>query len=69
MAALLDLLHLRRHALPEHFINRLAREVDRPAASGPGRGTGGRPRLLATWRLDAGGRPVCAWSVDTHDPA
>ena len=26
------------------------------------------PRLLATWRLDAGGRPACAWTVDTDDP-
>ncbi len=69
MAARLDLIHLRRHALPAHFINSLAHGVDRPAGLRPERGMGSRPRLLATWRLDAGGRPVCAWSVDADDPA
>ncbi len=69
MAAHLDLTLLRRHALPAHFMAGLGREADRPAVSRPAPSIAGRPRLLAAWRLDAGGRPVCTWSVDTGDPA
>lgn len=69
MAAHLDLTHLRRHAVPAHFMT----DADRPAApfavSSCPLGYGARPRLFATRRLDAGGRPVCGWSIDTGDPA
>lgn len=72
MAAHLDLIHLRRHALPARF-----RPVAAPCAgavaaapaavvnppSAPDR------RLIAAWRLGADGRPVCGWSVDTDDLA
>ena len=68
MAAHLDLIYLRRHALAVHFLIPAGQSADasvvpvcllEPAAS---------PRLLASWRLDAGGRLVCAWTVDTDDP-
>lgn len=69
MAAHLDRTLLRRHALPAHFMPGLGREADRPAVSCPAPGRDGRPRLLGAWRLDAGGRPVCTWPIDTGDPA
>jgi hypothetical protein len=57
MAALLDRIQLRRHALPAFIAAELDREIDRresrPAA----------PRLVASWRLGANGRPECAWSL------
>ncbi len=68
MAAHLDLVHLRRHALPAHFL-----PVFPPCANAavavPAAAVNARPRLLAAWRLGADGRPVCGWSVDTDDPA
>ena len=69
MAALLDIVHLRRHALPAHFMVGLDHVACTPAAPRRGRDVGPRPRLVATWSLDLGGRPVCSWSVDTDDPA
>ena len=68
MAALLDPVHLRRHALPAHFVIGLDCEIDRLSAPGPCRAPGGRPHLTAAWRVGANGRPVCAWSADTADP-
>ena len=65
MAAHLDLIHLRRHALPTHFMAAAGRPAE---VSGRLPGASARPRLLATWRLDAGGRLACAWTVDTDDP-
>ena len=54
MAAYLDLILRRRHALPAHLMAGLGRGRDRPAASRPASGLDGRPRLLAAWHLDAG---------------
>jgi len=69
MAAHLELIHLRRHALPWHFMAGVDRLADVPAVSGRRLGGDARPRLLATWQVDASGRPVCRWSFDTDDPA
>ncbi len=69
MAVHLDLIHLRRHALPAHFMAGADRPVEASAVSGRSLGASARPRLVATWRLDASGRPVCGWSFDTGDPA
>ena len=68
MAAHLDLIHLRRHALPAHFIAAADRPAEVFELSGRLPGADARPRLLATWRLDAGSRPACSWTVDTDDP-
>ena len=68
MAAHLDLTLLRRHALPAHFMAGLRREANRPAVPRPAPSRDGRPRLIAAWRLDAGGRPVCTRSVDAGEP-
>lgn len=69
MAALLDIVHLRRHALPARFMVGLDRMTGTPAAPRRGRDACTRPRLVAAWSLDLDGRPVCSWSVDTDDPA
>ncbi len=69
MAAHLDLIHLRRHALSAHFMAGADRPVEVSAVSGRSLGAGARLRLLATWRLDVSGRLVCGWSFDTGDPA
>ena len=69
MAAHLDLIHLRRYAQPAHFMAAADRPADAAAVPDRPLGAGARPRLLATWRLDAGNRPVCGWSLDTGDPA
>ena len=69
MAALLDLIHLRRHALLWHFMAGADRPAEVPAVSGCCLGGGVRPCLLATGEIDASGRPVCRWSFDTDDPA
>ncbi|MDT7953812.1 MAG: hypothetical protein RQ966_20115 [Acetobacteraceae bacterium] len=69
MAALLDIVHLRRHALPAHFMFGLDRMAGPPAAPRRGRDVCPRPRLVAVWTLDLDGRPVCSWSFDTDDPA
>jgi len=68
MAAHLDLIHLRRHALPAHFLP-VAAPCAGTVATAPAAVANPRPRLLAAWRLGADGRPVCGWSVDTDDPA
>ncbi len=65
MAAHLDLVHLRRHALPTHFMV-AATEAAVPAPTAL-LDRAARSSLLATWRLDAGGRLVCAWIVGTDD--
>ncbi len=62
MAAHLDLIHLRRHALPAHFMT-----VTDRLAEAPGQVGTARPRLTMTWLLNASGRPVYAWSLDTAD--
>ena len=67
MAAHLDLIHLRRHALPVHFMTAADRLAEAPARSG-GQSDAVRPPLVATWQLDVRGHPVCNWSVDTNDP-
>ena len=69
MAALLDIVHLRPHALPAHFMVGLDRMAGTPAAPHRRRDVCPRPRLVAAWSLDADGRPVCSWSFDTDDPA
>ena len=56
MAALLDRIHLRRHALPAFIAADLDRELDRRTAQR-------RPRLVATWHVGANGRPACGWSA------
>ncbi len=68
MAAQLDLIHLRRHALQVHFMAAATRPAKVSDVSGRLLDPAPHPRLLATWRLDAGGRPACAWTVDTDDP-
>jgi len=68
MAAHLDLIHLRRHALPAHFLP-VAAPCARAATAVPAAAGNARPRLTAAWQLGADGRPVCGWSVDTGDPA
>ncbi len=68
MAAHLDLIHLRRHALPVHFIPTAARSASTRALPGPLLVSDTLSRLVATWKLGAGGRPVCAWVVETDDP-
>lgn len=69
MAARLDLIHLRRHALPAHFLASLGRAAVRPALPCSMPYASARPRLSAAWRLDDTGRLACTWSVDTDDPA
>ena len=56
MAAHLDLIHLRRHALPAHFMADADRPTEVSDVSGCLLDVAPRPRLLATWRFDAGGR-------------
>jgi hypothetical protein len=68
MAAHLDLIHLRWHALPAHFLL-VAAPCAGTAVAPPASVANPRPRLTATWRLGADGRPLCGWSVDTDDPA
>jgi len=67
MAAHLDLFHLRRHAMPAPFIALTDHLAEAPALSGHGT-MAAHARLLATWQLDASGRPVCHWSVDADNP-
>jgi hypothetical protein len=62
MAALLDIRHLRRHALPDFVAGDLDHEIDR-RERGPGRDR--RPHLVANWHAGADGRPVCVWFVST----
>ena len=69
MAARLDLIHLRRHALPAHFLASFGRAAVRHAAPCHVPDASDRPRLSAAWRLDGAGRLACTWSVDTDDPA
>ena len=68
MAALLDIVHLRPHALPAPFMVGLDRVAYTPAPC-RGRDVRARPRLVATWSLDLNGHLVCSWSFDTDDPA
>jgi hypothetical protein len=63
MAALLDIVHLRRHALPAHFVVGLDRRIDSHSAPRSFPISGDRPRLTAIWRIGAAGRPVCAWHI------
>ncbi len=68
MAAQLDLIHLRRHALPVYFMTTAAPFSQPFATPFPLTILGAPSRLVATWRLGAGGRPICTWIVDTDDP-
>ncbi len=69
MAAHLDLFHLRRHAVPEHFTAMFARKAG-PAVTQPvSSSVAPRPRLLASWRIGADGRLACTWSAASDDPA
>ena len=67
MAAHLDPVNLRRHALPAHFMTLTYRLVEAPALPGR-RADTARPRLVATWQPDSSGRPVCNWSLVSDDP-
>jgi hypothetical protein len=53
MAALLNMIARRRHAVPE--------AMPRQELA--------RARLTANWRIGANGRPECVWRADTVDPA
>ena len=68
MAALLDIVHLRRHALSVNFLARdmggIARLIDPPAHPQRRQAVEPRRRLLAVWRIGASGRPECSWAVD-----
>ena len=64
MAAILNIVDLRRHALPTDFMVTLVRETGVPR---PSYGDGARPRLLARWHISYQGRPVCAWSAGAHE--
>ncbi|MGI4954074.1 MAG: hypothetical protein ACRYGM_19905 [Janthinobacterium lividum] len=66
MAAHLDPILLRRHALPAHF---MAGDRSAASAAGPHAEAGPPPRLRATWQLGAAGRPLCGWSLDPVEPA
>jgi len=68
MAAHLDLTHLRRHALPEHFMFSRSLPTNRPAAESSAPCAVDRPKLRAIWHVGACGRPICIWSIDTGDP-
>jgi len=69
MAARLDLIHLRRHALPAHFLADLGRLAGSVVASPVVSAADRRPRLLASWRVGADGRLACTWSAAPDDPA
>jgi hypothetical protein len=64
MAALLDIVDLRRHALPVHFVTDIDREIDRRAMPPRPRGAGERARPAMVWRIGPAGRPVCDWHID-----
>ena len=69
MAAHLDLIQLRQHALPGYLValaDRLG-EASNLSVGRPGPGAG-RARLIATWQVDANRHLVCSWSLDTEDP-
>jgi len=68
MAAHLDLIHLRRHALPVHFTSMVAQPADTLAMPSPLLNRAARSRLVAAWRPGAGGCSVCAGAVDNDDP-
>ena len=68
MAAHLDLIYLRRHALPVHFITAAGQPADASVMPGLMLDVAARSRLVASWRLDAGGRLVCAWAMDADNP-
>ena len=67
MAAHLDLLQLRRHALPEYAVT-LADCLAEAQTHHRHRMGAARPRLVAAWQLDPSGRLACSWSIDTGDP-
>ncbi len=69
MAARLDLIHLRRHALPAHFLADLGHLAGSVAASSVVHAVDRRSRLLASWHLGADGRLACTWSAAPDDPA
>ena len=69
MAARLDLIHLRRHALPTHFLAGLRHPAGGVAASPFVHGADRCPRLLASWHLGADGCLACTWSAAPDDPA
>ncbi len=67
MAALLNIVDLRRHAFPANFMTGFVPETshfDRPR---PPRGGSDHTRLLARWHIGTEGRPVCSWSVVGHE--
>jgi len=65
MVALLNIVDLRRHALPTDVMATLVSEAGRRAGVlRSSYGDGACPRLLARWHIGSHGRPVCAWSVD-----
>ncbi len=64
MAALLDRIHLHRHALPDFIAADLDHEVHRRAL----RSATSKPMLVATWHIGPVGHPVCIWSVTKATP-
>jgi len=67
MAAHLDLVQLRRHALPQHFVA-LADCQDEALTLSSGRPGTAPARFVAIWQVDASRRLICNWALDTDDP-
>lgn len=64
MAALLNIVDLRRHTCRTNFIASLVWETSHPDQPRPPCGGSYRPRFVAArWHMGAEGRPVCSWSV------
>lgn len=69
MAALLDIIHLRRHALPADFHIGCTRQPDRMHGQPGVPREPVRPRLIAAWHVGVDGRLACTWSAAADDPA
>lgn len=69
MAARLDLFHLRRHALPTHYDIFVPRRPVNPCDGVSVTFPTPRPRLVASWHVDADHRLACTWSAVPDDPA
>lgn len=66
MAALPSLAYLRRYALPVHYL--AERHVGRASGMLARPLLNVRPRLVAAWHVDAQGRPVCRWTLESSLP-
>ena len=69
MAARIDLIHHRRHALPAHFLIEFGHPAHVAPESQAVYGAAKRPRLIASWRVGADGHLACTWSATPEDPA